>query len=140
MQRKLEVINHEEVKFEHESSRIYSIPAPRNFAFPSATKPQYLLKRATDLTLRAGSISDNRLRRPGKLSDMRFFLCSAMHPLPAVALYHTIYICCMAYRTLDLRYTLLYILICVLHHTKLQTLFIASSYHFNLCMLTTYCN
>ena len=47
----------------------------------------------------------------------------------------------MAYRTLDLRYTLLYILIRVLHHTKLQTLFITSSYHCHLaCELLTVTN
>ena len=59
----------------------------------------------------------------------------------SVALYHTIctctlrtyiYICYMAYRTLDPRYTLLYIPIRVLYHTKLQTLFTISSHHCNL--------
>ena len=38
----------------------------------------------------------------------------------------------MAYRTLDPRYTLLYIPIRVLYHTKLQTLFTISSNHCNL--------
>ena len=66
-----------------------------------------------------------------------------------VALNHTIctytsrtytYICYMVYRTLDLRYTLHYILIRVLYHTKLQTLFTTSSYRGHSSMLTTYCN
>ena len=65
----------------------------------------------------------------------RFNLCSS------VALYHTIctctlrtytYICYMAYRTLDPRYTLPYIPIRVLHHTKLLTLFTISSHHCHL--------
>ena len=43
----------------------------------------------------------------------------------------------MAYRTLDPRYTLLYIPIRVLYHTKLRTLFSISSYHSHLSMLTT---
>ena len=38
----------------------------------------------------------------------------------------------MAYRTLDLGYTLPYIPIRILYHTKLQTLFTTSSYHCNL--------
>ena len=62
-----------------------------------------------------------------------------------VALYRIICICTlctctytytytryMAYRTLDPRYTLPYIPICVLYHTKLQTLFTISSHHCNL--------
>ena len=69
--------------------------------------------------------------------------------LDGVALYHTIctytlrtytYICYMAFSTLDLRYTLQYILIRVLYHTKLQTLFTTSSHHCHSSMLTTYCN
>ena len=43
----------------------------------------------------------------------------------------------MAYRIPDPRYTLSYILIRVLYHTKLQTLFTINS---PLSMLTTYCN
>ena len=47
----------------------------------------------------------------------------------------------MAYRTLDPRYTLLYIPIRVLYHTKLQTLFTISSHHCNLaCELLTVTN
>ena len=56
-------------------------------------------------------------------------------PTPHVALYRIICTCTlctytytryMAYRTLDPRYTLPYIPIRVLHHTKLQTLFTIS--------------
>ena len=47
----------------------------------------------------------------------------------------------MAYRTIEPRYTLPYIPIRVLHHTKLQTLFTISSHHCNLaCWLLTVTN
>ena len=39
---------------------------------------------------------------------------------------------CMAYRTLDRRYTLPYIPIRILHHMKVQTLFTISSHHCHL--------
>ena len=44
------------------------------------------------------------------------------------------YICYMAYRTLDPRYTLLYIPIRVLYHTDLQTLFTISSKRTLICL------
>ena len=52
------------------SNICYSIPAPRNLAISSATRPQYSLNRASDSTLRAGFVRVNKLRMLGRPSAL----------------------------------------------------------------------
>ena len=71
-------------------------------------------------------VGESLMRIAGEFKTVKLYTILYVYVHQVYILYIYYSICYMAYRTLDPRYTLPYIPIRVLHHTKLQTLFTIS--------------